>query len=175
MALDWPQNFVFAQFLEKELMDFDQILLSMICYWQDIGQDCDMPLLVSLLQLWLLFGIRVSHLMTKPTKWLCVQRRLRSVWASAQSDHSLLYLHEESSHWVHREDTDQTGRMPRLIWVFAGCTATLLLFSWGSSEFCFCSVSSFVRQEHSYCPLLSWIFPLQSISWEIWIHKYVTV
>ena len=33
-----------------------------------------------------------SHLsrdMTKPTKWLCAQRRLRSAWASAQSDQSL--------------------------------------------------------------------------------------
>ena len=27
--------------------------------------------------------------MTKPTKWLCAQRRLRSVWASAQSDQTL--------------------------------------------------------------------------------------
>ena len=31
----------------------------------------------------------MSHDMTKPTKWLCAQRRLRSVWASAQSDQSL--------------------------------------------------------------------------------------
>ena len=31
----------------------------------------------------------VSRLMTKPTKWLCAQRRLRSVWASTQSDQSL--------------------------------------------------------------------------------------
>ena len=29
--------------------------------------------------------------------------------------------------------TDQTGRMPRLIWVFAGRTAILLVLSWGSS------------------------------------------
>ena len=27
--------------------------------------------------------------MTKPTMWLCAQRRLRSAWASAQSDQSL--------------------------------------------------------------------------------------
>ena len=27
------------------------------------------------------------------------------------------------------EDSDQTGRMPRLIWVFAGCTVTLLVLS----------------------------------------------
>ena len=31
----------------------------------------------------------VSRDMTKPTKWLCAQRRLRSAWASAQSDQSL--------------------------------------------------------------------------------------
>ena len=34
--------------------------------------------------------------MTKPTKWLCVQQRLRSAWASAQSDQSLRWTQEES-------------------------------------------------------------------------------
>ena len=64
----------------------------------------------------------MSQDMTKPTKWLCAQRRLRSAWASAQSDQSLRctlngqlsFLHADS------EDSDQTGRMARLIWVFAG-------------------------------------------------------
>ena len=37
-----------------------------------------------------------SRDMTKPTKWVCVQRRLRSPWASAQSDQSLRCPHEES-------------------------------------------------------------------------------
>ena len=40
--------------------------------------------------------IHVSRLMTKPTKWLCAQRRLWSDWASAQSDQSLRCPHEES-------------------------------------------------------------------------------
>ena len=31
----------------------------------------------------------LSRLMTKPTMWLCAQQRLRSAWASAQSDQSL--------------------------------------------------------------------------------------
>ena len=31
----------------------------------------------------------MSRLVTKPIKWLCAQRRLRSAWASAQSDQSL--------------------------------------------------------------------------------------
>ena len=34
-----------------------------------------------------------------------------------------------ATHWAHNEDSDQTGRMPRLIWVFAGGTVTLLVLS----------------------------------------------
>ena len=37
------------------------------------------------------------------------------------------FLHADS------EDSDQTGRMPRLIWVFAGRTVILLGLSWGGS------------------------------------------
>ena len=71
--------------------------------------------------------------MTKPTKWLCAQRRLRSAWASAQSDQSLRCSHEKSlcpQLPIERTaKTDQTGRMPRLIWVFAGRTLILLVLS----------------------------------------------
>ena len=38
------------------------------------------------------------------------------------------FLHANS------DDSDQTARMPRLIWVFAGCTAILLVLSWGGSN-----------------------------------------
>ena len=75
----------------------------------------------------------LSRDMTKPTKWVCAQWRFRSAWASAQSNQSLLcaqwvamdprFLHGDS------EDSDQTGRMPRLIWVFAGQTLILLVLS----------------------------------------------
>ena len=37
------------------------------------------------------------------------------------------FLHADS------EDSDQTGRMPRLIWVFAGRTVILLVLSWGGT------------------------------------------
>ena len=68
------------------------------------------------------------------------QWRLRSAWASTQSDQYTLcalwvakdpsFLHADS------EDSDQTGRMPRLIWVFAGYTLILLVLSChGSNEF----------------------------------------
>ena len=36
------------------------------------------------------------HDTTKPTKWLCPHRRLRSAWASAQSDHSIRCPREET-------------------------------------------------------------------------------
>ena len=41
--------------------------------------------------------VYMSRDMTKPAKWLCAQRRLRSAWASAQSDQSLRCCpHEEA-------------------------------------------------------------------------------
>ena len=33
-----------------------------------------------------------------------------------------------SYHWVHSKDSDETGRMPRLIWVFAGLTGHIVGF-----------------------------------------------
>ena len=84
-----------------------------------------------------IFNKYMSHLMTKATKWLCAQRRLRSAWAFAQADQSSLStwrnIGSSATHWVHCEDFDQTGQMPRLIWVFAGCTVISLLLSWGGS------------------------------------------
>ena len=34
-----------------------------------------------------------------------------------------------ATHWEDSEDSDQTGRMPRLIWVFAGRKVILLVLS----------------------------------------------
>ena len=39
-----------------------------------------------LLYTWLDSAVNLSHDMTKPTKWVGAQQRLRSAWASAQSD-----------------------------------------------------------------------------------------
>ena len=74
----------------------------------------------------------LSRLVTKPTKWLCAQQRLRSVWASAQSDQSSLSalrkLRSLATHWAHSEDSDQTGQMPKLIRVFDGRTCQCVGF-----------------------------------------------
>ena len=74
---------------------------------------------------------QVSRDMTKPTKWLCAQRRLISVWASAQSDQSFRCPHDESlghlaTHWAHSEGWSDWAS---LIWVFTGRTLILLVLS----------------------------------------------
>ena len=73
---------------------------------------------------------------------MCAQRRLRSAWASAQSELSdqssqctQWVAEDPSCFYVDSEDSDQTGRMPRLIWVFAGRT---------------CHFDGFVMRRHNY-------------------------
>ena len=75
--------------------------------------------------------------MTKPTKWpqRPAKTQISPVWSE-----SLLSawgkLGSLATYRAHGEDSDQTGRMPRLlIWVFAGRTVILLVLSWGVS-FC---------------------------------------
>ena len=53
---------------------------------------------------------------------------IRLVW-SESSVSAWRNLGSLATHWVHSEDSNQTGRMPRLIWVFAGCTLILLVLS----------------------------------------------
>ena len=68
----------------------------------------------------------------KINKIICVQQRLRSAWASTESDQSSLStwrnLWSLGMHWAHSEDSDQTGRMTRLICVFAGLTGHFVCF-----------------------------------------------
>ena len=101
----------------------------------------------------------LSHDMTKPTKCVCAQWRLRSAWASAQSDQSL----HCSAQWVAKdprflhadsEDSDQTGPMPRLIWVFAGHTPVLLVLS---------CCGSFEPQQHLVTKPTKWLCAQQRL------------
>ena len=79
------------------------------------------------------YNVKMSRIMTKPTKWHLrpaktqISLGIRPVW----SDYSLCaqwvvkdprFFHADS------EDSDQTGRMPRLIWVFAGRTCHFVGF-----------------------------------------------
>ena len=74
---------------------------------------------------------------------MCAQRRLRSacpVWSESSMSAGSL-----ATHWAHSEDSDQTGRMRRLIWVFAGRTGRFdsLLVLW----------LNYVWYDHLWCEL----------------------
>ena len=75
----------------------------------------------------------MSRLMSKPTKW-CVRPAktqislgIRPVWSESSLCIQWVakgprFLHADS------QDSDRTGRMPRLIWVFAGRTCHFVGF-----------------------------------------------
>ena len=70
---------------------------------------------------------KTNNVAVRPAKTQ-ISRGIRPVW----SESSLLAwrkLGSLASYWAHSEDSDQTGQMPRLIWVFAGCTLILLVLS----------------------------------------------
>ena len=73
----------------------------------------------------------MSQLMTKPTKWPCPQQRLRSAWASAQSDQSLRCalngkLRTQSVFMRTAKTLIRLGGCPGWPEFFAGGTLTLL-------------------------------------------------
>ena len=77
--------------------------------------------------------LKMSSLMTKPTKWLVrpaktqISLGIRPVW-SESSLSAWRKLGSLATHWAHSEDPNQTGRMPRLIWVFPGCIVMFFSF-----------------------------------------------
>ena len=74
----------------------------------------------------------LSRLTTKPTKWPVrpaktqISLGICPVWSECLLS-AWKKLGSLATHWAHNEDSDQTGRMPRLIWVFAGRTVILLV------------------------------------------------
>ena len=75
----------------------------------------------------------MSHLMTKPTKWHVrpaktqISLGIRPVWSESLLS-ACRKLGSLATHWTHSEDSDQTGWMSRLIWVFAGRTCHFVAF-----------------------------------------------
>ena len=87
----------------------------------------------------LYFGRIMSRDMTKPTKWLVrpvktqISLGIRPVWFESSLS-AWRNLGSSATQWAHSEYSDQTGRMSRLIWVFAGRTVILLVLSWRCSN-----------------------------------------
>ena len=91
------------------------------------------------------------------------------------------FLHADS------EDSDQTGRMPRLIWVFAGRTTTLSVLSWGGSYYFQNTYNvSHVEDIITDIHMLWWMTKLMGLHWGLpehlaryngiyflsWVHSY---
>ena len=74
---------------------------------------------------------KTNNVAVRPAKTQ-ISLGIRPVW-SESSLSAWRNLGPSATHWAHCKDSDQTGRMPRLVWVFAGCPVTLLVLSWGSS------------------------------------------
>ena len=75
----------------------------------------------------------MSQRITKPTKWHVrpaktqISLGIRPVW-SESSLCAQWVAKDPSFRYAHSEDSGQTGRMPRLIWIFAGCTCYFVGF-----------------------------------------------
>ena len=77
---------------------------------------------------------------------------IRPVW-SESSLSARRKLGSLATHWAHGEDSDQTGQMSRLIWVFDGRTATLLVLSWFSNSLLWMIIHIY----SSTCIFLKWL------------------
>ena len=109
--------------------------------------------------------------MTKLTKWhvrpakTLISLGIHPVWSESLLS-AWRKLWSLATHWAHCHDSDQTGRMPRLIWVFTGRTVILLVLSWDSSFFVRphlkfvscnfirngpCSIKSDIKSNHFQC------------------------
>ena len=126
----YPYDLILLRFLHlkrtSKLYNFKKT--SNMCKWEPLYNQYIMDP-----QFTCFFFGHMSRDMTKPTKWLCAQRRqislgVHPVW-SESSLTTWWKLGPLATHWAHCEDSDQTGRMPRLIWVFAGRTLTLLVLT----------------------------------------------
>ena len=74
---------------------------------------------------------KTNKMAVRPVK-IQINLGIRPVW-SESSLSAWRKLGSLVTHWAHSEDSDQTGRMPRLIWVFAARTITLLVLSYRGS------------------------------------------
>ena len=92
-------------------------------------QEVFVPILIEFSHLFLILATAQQNQLNE----MRVQQRLRSAWASTQFDQSLLctcwvaenprFLQASSKY------SDQTGQMPKLVWIFAERTSHLMILS----------------------------------------------
>ena len=105
------------------------------------------------------YGLKdMSRLMTNTTKWhVCpaktqISLGIRPIWSesSLSAWRKLGSLGSLRTHWTHSEDSDQTGLMPRLVWVLTGRIVTLLVLSC-RGLFCFILQHLFTSERIILC------------------------
>ena len=75
----------------------------------------------------------MSLRMTEPTNWLVcpvksrISQGIRPIWSGSSLCTQWVVVDPRFLH-AYSEDSDQTGWIPRLIWVFAGCTSHFVGF-----------------------------------------------
>ena len=114
-------------------------------------------------------SVHFSRLMTKPTKWHVrpaktqISLGIRPIWSEFSLCAQWVAKEPDLLH-ADSEDSDQTGRMPRLIWVFAERTAPLLILSRGGSFMSFMTIVMVLQQNvriimanPPYLPDMPWL------------------
>ena len=71
---------------------------------------------------------KTNNVAVRPAKTQ-ISLGIRPIWSESLLS-AWRNLWSLATHWAHRENSDQTGRM---IWVFGGRTVILLVLSWGGS------------------------------------------
>ena len=114
----------------------------------------------------------LSHLMRKPTNWHVhpaktqISLGIRPV-RSESSLSAWRKLGSLATHWAHTKESDQTGRMPRLIWVFAGRTCHFVDFCHEAAHFIDVYTEWYVQESHlfQYIPLFTHLYLLAGLFW----------
>ena len=98
------------------------------------------PSLTNITRIWRLMSIKKKfeplHVKTNNVVVCPAKTQISLVIHPVWSESSLSARRGTGSlavHWAHSEDSDQTGRMPRLIWVLAGRTVIVCVLSRGGS------------------------------------------
>ena len=94
------------------------------CIWTERNEDLILTLSAFLIEP---PHDKTNKMTVRPVKTQ-ISLDIRPVWSESWLS-AYRKLGSLATHWEHSEDSDQTGRMPRLIWVFAGRKATLLVLS----------------------------------------------
>ena len=106
----------------------------------------------------------MSRNMTKPIKWLCTQGRLRSVWASAQSNQSLRCPHEESlGPYLPIECTAKT-----MIWL-GGCPCMCTQQRLRSAFFAFFDI---LTKINVFSSVLIYVAAVRVLSWYLYFYAF---